>query len=195
MKNYISSAFKTYKGRPIYFDKGGIPWYGTLPNDYLSAVESRPIMADLICYKPKQVETIVKSISTTQDKPKTVYHDQDVIDFDVKKKTHRKPTKDKKRYEREKRKSKKVKHDKENAWTKQELAETTDDDYDDYDDYCSFHYNGYDDDYYDDEDYFYCTRKRMCSCDTCYYDKMFQADLYDMYEQDRYEEWYNDYYY
>lgn len=193
MKHYISKVFKTEKNRPIYFSDDGTPYYGTIDGNYVSAVEARPILEDLVFKNPKSVETVIPLPNMTQERPKSVFHDNDAVDFDVRNKTKKNKSKNKKLIAREKRKSRstKAKPSKEYAWQKQQLEAETDEDknilkrYNDYLDYIR--------EDFDDNDS--CFGRYNCRCSDCIWDDYYERHYDDDYYDDYYEDYYDDYYY
>jgi hypothetical protein len=189
MKRYISKVFKTEKNRPIYFDDDGIPCYGAIEGDYVSAVEARPIMEELVYKNPSPVETVIPRPNTSQERPKTIFHDKDAIDFDVRKKTKKNKSKSKDLIAREKRKGSKVKPSKEYAWQKQQLDDETDEDKDIFDQYENY-LEYIRDDRYDWNDTDSCTRKFNCRCSECIWDDYYER----RYDDDYYDDYYDSYY-
>lgn len=188
MKHYISKVFKTEKNRPIYFNDEGTPCYGAIEGDYVSAVEARPIMEELVYKNPSPVETVIPRPNTSQERPKSVYHDKDAVDFDVRKKTKKNKSKNTNLIAREKRKSRstKAKPSKEYAWQKQQLEDETDEDkniIDCYNDYLDLRVFKYD---FDDNDS--CSGRYNCRCSGCiwddYYDRHYDDDYFDDYFDD-----------
>lgn len=167
MRRFISSEFQTDRGRPIYFNEQGVPYYAPLPNNYASAVEAGPILQELVVKSPKPVESIIPKESFTQDKPEKVYFDCDIsVSVERNKKTkYRKKSKDNR---------KRNKHSKENFWNKVS-----------FDTECE--YERIDTPLYGVE----------CDCYNCYYCDDYSCTCYCKYceEYREYEDYWGDYYY
>jgi hypothetical protein len=182
MKKYISKNFNTDRNRPIYFNDDGIPFYGPIEGNYVSAVEAGPIMEFPVIKEPQPVDTIVPRLNTSQNKSKSIYHDKDAVDFNVRKRLSKKTKKNKNKdkISKEKRKSSKEKHCKENAYQKQsEFFEEMDTNYEDYDDYDDYDYPDYESDF----SYYSFNFGRYAIDNVDYYD-------FDDYEIDSYSEYY-----
>lgn len=120
-KHFISSLFKTDKGRPIYFNEYGIPFYGTKKGDYSSAIQCGfPVYCEIEILDPDPVDSVIpnKENKINQTKVKVIDNDELYNGISVRKKDLCKIRKKDKRRLSEKRKSRKKKVSKEFFWEK-----------------------------------------------------------------------------